>query len=180
YLGLALLRLDHVVVRYTERSPGDGAGQEVDEDLDVIQNSLQHALQEVRAISAGLGLPQLGNLTLPDTLARVVRAHERRTGTNVIVSVDSLPEQAPLPVKITLYRFVQEALNNAYRHAGGVGQQIQVRCDATELSVEVSDQGPGFDGTQESNWDGHLGLVGMRERIESLGGQFRIESEPGR
>jgi signal transduction histidine kinase len=180
YLGLALLRLDHVVVCCTEPSPTNTDGDEIEEDLEVIQSSLQHALQEVRAISAGLGLPQLGNLTLTDILTRVVRAHERRTATNVILSVAGLPEQAPLPVKITVYRFIQEALNNAYRHGGGVGQQVEVRCDDTELSVEVLDQGPGFDGAQDSDWDKHLGLVGMRERVESLGGRFRIESQPGR
>jgi signal transduction histidine kinase len=179
YLSLALLRLDHVIVHDNEGSPGKGEGQQGNADLDVIQNALQQALQEIRAISAGLGLPQLGNFTVVETLTRIVRAHERRTGTTVTLSMGELPEQAPLPVKITLYRLVQEALSNAYRHAGGVGQQIQVSYEAAQLGVTVTDHGPGFDGTQETDGDKHLGLVGMRERVESLGGQFRIESEPG-
>ena len=84
-----------------------------------------------------------------------------------------------MPVKITLYRLVQEALTNAYRHAGGKGQRVVVQCDGRDLKVAVMDAGPGFDGGQEGDSAEHLGLVGMRERVESLGGQFAIESTPG-
>ena len=179
-LGLALLRLDHVIVRCTEcyRATAQDS-EDCDDDLEVIQDSLRRAMQEIRAVSGGLGLPQLGNLSLSETLARVVRIHERRTGTRVIMSLDNVPEQASLPVKITLYRLVQEALNNAYRHAGGLGQQVQVKGEAGHLWIEVSDQGPGFDRAQGTNGDEQLGLLGMRERVESLGGLFRIESAPG-
>jgi signal transduction histidine kinase len=145
----------------------------------VIESSLNHALQEVRAISCGLGLPQLGELALVETIARVVRAHERRTGTRVTLNLEGLPAQASLPVKITLYRVIQEALNNAYLHAGGISQHVRTRCEASDLIVEVSDQGSGFDATQVAGSDERLGLVGMRERVESLGGLFRIESDPG-
>ncbi len=48
------------------------------------------------------------------------------------------------------------------------------------LQLEVSDQGPGFLVGREADWDEHLGLVGMRERVESLGGIFQVQSEPGR
>jgi signal transduction histidine kinase len=176
-LGLALLRLDHVIAHF-ERCKG------TDEDaaqanLDVIQSSLRHALGEIRAISGGLSLPQLNNLSITETLERVVRAHERRTGTTVAMHLHTLPEEASLPVKITLYRFVQEALQNAFRHAGGAGQQVRAEQVDGSVVVDVSDQGPGFDGIPESEQEEHLGLLGMRERIESLGGAFSIHSEDG-
>lgn len=175
-VALALLRLDSVAAG-PQSSPGGGQSRE---EWDTIRSSLAHALQEVRVISAGLRLPELENLTLPETLARVVRGHERRTGTKVTLRLGSVPEEALLPVKITVYRVVQEALNNAYRHGGGIGQRVVVGCEAGRLSVEVADQGPGFDWAQMADWDGHLGLAGMRERVESLGGLFRIETGPGR
>ena len=179
-LSLALLRLD-AVMRRCEACPQAGAnGRREGDELGVIQNALADAMREVRAISAGLGLPELGRLTLAETLTRVVRAHERRTATRVALNADDLPDQAQLPVKITLYRFVQEALNNAYRHAGGIGQRVLTRREGDQLRVEVADSGPGFDGTLAFDGDEHLGLVGMRERIESLGGRFRVESTPGR
>jgi signal transduction histidine kinase len=109
----------------------------------------------------------------------VVRAHERRTATKVAITVGDLPEQAALPVKITLYRVIQEALSNAYRHAGGVDQRILVHCADDTLHIEVADGGPGIVGELTSNDVEHLGLIGMRERVESMGGQFRVNSIPG-
>jgi signal transduction histidine kinase len=140
---------------------------------------MQNALKEMRGIAAGLSLPQLADLGLPETITRVVRTHERRTGTQVALEMVGIPDQAPLPLKITVYRLLQEALNNAYRHAGGLGQRVRVTQAGTQLVVEISDDGPGFDPEQVTQWDGHLGLSGMRERVESLGGLFEIESLKG-
>lgn len=91
-----------------------------------------------------------------------------------------MPEQASLSVKITLYRVVQEALNNAYRHAAGAGQRVEARGLPGQIAIDISDQGPGFGPEQHEPPEEHLGIVGMRERVESLGGRFRIESAPGR
>jgi signal transduction histidine kinase len=176
-LGLALLRLDHVIVQSAQCRCATG-DHEVSTHLDIIQSSLRHALQEIRAISTGLGLPQLSTMAPAEILGRVVRTHERRTGTKVALTTQDLPEQASLPVKITLYRFVQEALTNAYRHAQGIGQAASASCAADQLSIEVRDSGPGFAGVPVDDCEQHLGLVGMRERVESLGGVFQIESVP--
>lgn len=175
-LSLALLRLEPMMTRYSAADPLDST---IAKDLDVVHGSLQRAMQEIRALSSGLGVPQLSHLTLPETLSRAVRVHEQRSQTQVALTLDGTPEQASLPVKITLYRLVQEALNNAYRHAGGRGQAVDVDYLNGQLHILVEDQGPGFDGNQTAEWDSHLGIVGMRERIESLGGDFRIESTPG-
>jgi signal transduction histidine kinase len=175
-LGLALLKLDALIGRSEQ---GQGAPGFV-EELTGIQSSLQNAHREVRAISSGLSLPQLAELSLPETVIRAVRAHERRTGSRVKLDVAPLPEQAALPVKITVYRVLQESLNNAYRHAGGANQQIRVFMDGDTLALEVSDDGPGFVPQPSATFNGHLGLAGMRERVESLGGTFSVKSEPGK
>ncbi|MCL5952432.1 MAG: sensor histidine kinase [Chloroflexi bacterium] len=178
-MSLAVLQLDKVMA-HAEMIQVNGSGSDQDgPDLAAVSQSLNHALQEVRAISAGMGLPQLQNLTVAETVARVVRSHERRTNTKVTLTTRDLPEQAPLSVKITLYRLVQEALTNAFQHAGGAGQHVTVGSLDGQLEVQVSDAGPGLNGIQESEWGEHLGLVGMRERVESLGGTFHIESRPG-
>jgi signal transduction histidine kinase len=124
-------------------------------------------------------VPQLAQLSIAETVARIVRAHERRTGTRVVVTIGEVPDQAPLPVKITLYRAIQEALSNAYRHAGGLDQQVHVGCADDTLHIEGADGGPGFVGEPSSNGIEHLGLIGMRERVESLGGQFHINNRSG-
>lgn len=176
-LGLALLRLDKLEPCTEAAQAALPASSRA--DFNVVQSSLQNALKEIRAISAGMGMPELGHLTLADTVARAVHAHERRTGTQVTVNTAGLPEAASLPVKITVYRLIQEALTNAYRHAGGIDQQVRVTCPGGELELMVSDGGPGFDDAHAPERDDHLGLVGMRERVESLGGTFILRTTPG-
>jgi len=112
-LGLALLRLDTVVAR-SETQADDNSG-----DLTAVETAVRTALQEVRAISGGLGVPELDHLSLTETLARVVKVQQRRTAMAVTTQFEPLPgqaplpEQAPLPVKIVAYRLIQEALSNA-------------------------------------------------------------------
>jgi signal transduction histidine kinase len=174
-LGAALLRMDRVIGQdQTFQTPILDTIYK--EQLPAIQSSLQNAIQEVRALASGLGLPQLEALRLEEVLTRVVNSHERRTGTQVKLTTNGLPGHADLSVKITVYRIVQEALNNAFRHAGGVGQAVSVTCEAGQIKIEVSDQGPGFDINQSIDWEQHLGLAGMRERVESQGGAFTVES----
>ena len=178
-LGLALMRLDRVIATSEGCNLLNAHSQNCHQELEDVQRSMRTAMQEIRGISGGLGLPQLGNMTLPQTLARVVYVHERRTGTKVATTFNAVPEKAPLSVKITVYRVIQEALSNSYRHAGGKGQQLQVNGSDDHLNIQVSDEGPGFHVVYQAEWDKHLGLGGMRERVESLGGEFRIESAPG-
>jgi signal transduction histidine kinase len=176
-LGLVLLRLDQVIA-HSENSPTEN-GDHLREELGGVKSSVQAALQEVRAISGGLGLPDLDRLTLSETLTRVVKTHQRRTGTQVVTTFNQLPEQVPLPVKITIYRIIQEALSNAFRHAQGLGQAVGVTATNDRIEIEVSDRGSGFKHETANDEIEHLGLVGMRQRVESLGGSFKIESEPG-
>ncbi|MFN8454143.1 MAG: sensor histidine kinase [Anaerolineae bacterium] len=179
-LSLAILELGKIIKRNSVVCRlALAEGDLCQEQLDEIQTTLQQTLKDIRAIAAGLGLPHLQELSLAETVIRVVRAHERRTRTKVTLILDDLLEQVSLPVKITLYRFVQEALNNAYRHAGGVDQQVTVSIKMSYLNIEVSDHGPGFDVKQAAHSDEHLGLAGMHERAESLGGFFQIKSEVG-
>jgi len=175
-LGLVLLKLDALIGRSEQAQ----ALPAFVEELNSLQSSLQNAQKEIRAISSGLSLPQLVELSLAETVIRAVRAHERRTGSRVTLDVAPLPEQAALPVKITVYRVLQESLNNAFRHAGGANQQIRAFMDGDLLALEISDDGPGFVMQPTMALNGRLGLAGMRERVESLGGRFSVKSEPGK
>jgi signal transduction histidine kinase len=73
---------------------------------------------------------------------------------------------------------LQESLANGFRHASGVSQRVEIIGRDGQLVVEVADAGKGFD-PQAVSADGHLGLAGMRERVEILGGTFDVESAPG-
>jgi signal transduction histidine kinase len=176
-MSFALLQLDHI----QERAAGGGSlngHAETEHDLSAIKTSLSRALEDVRATSTGLALPHLGNLTVAQTVEHAIRAHRRRTGSEVDVTIENLPESADVAVKIAIYRVIQESLANAWRHAGGAGQAVRVEREGEALCVTVSDRGPGFDITSSMPAE-HLGLVGMRERVESLGGMFKVTSGAG-
>ena len=79
-------------------------------------------------------------------------------------------------MRICVYRFVQETLNNGYRHAKAEGQSVRLSVTGNTVTVETSDTGPGFE--VASVQPKSLGLAGLRERIESLGGQFNINATP--
>jgi signal transduction histidine kinase len=177
-ISLALLRLDHVAARYAGAGSEATAREETTRDLELVERSLRHALQEVRATSAGLMLPKLAELSLPAVIDHATRAHRLRTRSAVAVEIGDLPDDAPLPTKIAIYRIVQEALTNAWRHAGGEGQTVKAARLDGSIRVEIADSGPGFDVATMGGVEEHLGLLGMRERVESLGGEFRIESGP--
>jgi signal transduction histidine kinase len=109
----------------------------------------------------------------------VIRDHHRRTQSKVQVSLEGLPEQVVLSVKITVFRLIQEALNNAFRHGCKDSQRVVLTRMQQTLKLEVSDNGSGFTWNENLVDGGHLGLQGMRERVESLGGQFELVSSPG-
>ncbi|MFC3831778.1 MULTISPECIES: sensor histidine kinase [Deinococcus] len=167
-LSYALLRLDSLGAHAT------GPQQEA---LGSVEQSLESALREVRAIATDLRLPDLAALTLREVLERALRDHRRRAGVDVPLDAAALPDDVPLPVKITAFRIVQEALNNAHRHAPG--GPVTVTADTADggwLVLRITDAGPGFTWCGAAP-DGHLGLVGMRERAESLGGTFTVRAQ---
>jgi signal transduction histidine kinase len=179
-LSFSLLHLDTLESSLDKPLTPD-TKQRYQKAVDMIQHSLTRATQEIRNIASGLRLPELEFLGFADMLERVIRDHERRTQSRVEVDFGQLPQQVPLPLKVTLFRLIQEALTNAYRHGEGKAQKVRVQMmsnSPSKLQIEISDQGPGFDPTQ-SQQHGHLGLMGMRERVESLGGSFQVESKVG-
>lgn len=168
-VALAALRLDSPAMT-------DPAveGEKRDREIVAIKSSLDDAMCEIRSICNGLMLPHVETAELPELLAMAVRAHQQRTGAAVELSVSGTARSLPSSEKLCIYRFVQEALNNGFRHAGGVGQSVTQTFEDGRLVVEVGDCGPGFD-PAEIRAEG-LGLAGLRERVESLGGHFVVES----
>jgi signal transduction histidine kinase len=148
------------------------------EEFRVIRSSLQSAMADLRAISAGLQLPEIDRLSVSEIVARAIRDYERKTGATVTLNTVNGQEPACLSVKITLYRLLQESLTNGFRHANGSAQHVQAKTEGGRLTVEVSDRGTGFNPAAIIP-EGHLGLVGMRERVEILGGSFDLQSTVG-
>lgn len=168
-IGLAALKVEHV-----RRA---GTAEKREQELQILDTVLEDAQRDIRTISKGLMLPEIEGLPLAEVIGRAARTHEQRTGTAVAVRCEEVSQPLSSAVKICVYRFVQEGLNNAFRHAGGNGQVVTCGVEGTDLCLTVEDSG----GTAPANPagpDSGLGLVGLRERVESLGGTFRMGKVP--
>lgn len=175
-IAFALMRFDEFSAncRNCASSPST-----TEQELRSIHSALQSSLRDVRKISSGLAVPGMTELSLADTARRAVRDFERLSGISVQTRIDDTLDKAPLSVKITVYRLLQESLNNCWRHAPKGEPEVQVKQTGTEVLVIIADHGAGFD-PQSAAVAGRLGLAFMRERVRLLGGIFEIDSAPGR
>jgi signal transduction histidine kinase len=160
--------------RHCAAAPADAT-----QELRSIHSALESSLRDVRKISSGLAIHGMSELSLGDTARRAVRDFERMTGQTVQQKIGESLGNAPLSVKITVYRLLQESLTNCRRHAPGGSPQVDVHQNSGEVLVTITDHGAGFD-PQSAAVAGRLGLAFMRERVRLLGGIFEIDSAPGR
>ena len=82
-------------------------------------------------------------------------------------------------VETVLFRVAQEALNNVTRHAGTHQAGVRITYAEDKVCLTVADRGQGFDASESFTAPRGWGLAGMRERVESVGGEFRLVSLPG-
>lgn len=140
------------------------------------------ALAELRSLIAGLRPPALDDLGLVSALQAFARQWLEEQGITVHFTVLLLPERLSPPVEIAIFRIVQEALTNCGKHAQAHRVAVELRVEQGWLHVRVTDDGRGFDaaGVQADALHGaHVGLLGMRERAELLGGTLELHSVPG-
>jgi signal transduction histidine kinase len=168
-ISLAALTVEHVRRAQTPTKH--------EEELQLLNSVLSEALHDIRTMSKGLMLPEIEDLPIPEIIKRVASSHERRTGTKVAVHCSDISHPLTHGIKICAYRFLQEGLNNAFRHAGGNGQVVTCGLDDSVLNLVVQDDGGAGIGGHASA-DAGLGLFGMRERVESLGGIFKLTQLP--
>ena len=134
----------------------------------------------VRKISGDLRPPLLDEVGLFPALRVYVDAQSALSGVTIELETEGTDGARLDPAReIACFRVVQESLTNALRHAAP--QRIQVRAvrRPTTLSLSIADDGRGFDTATLAAPAGHLGVVGMQERIRARGGRLRIDSRPG-
>jgi len=178
-LSLAMLRLDRLQQRAQQGDPPSAV------EIAEVEDVLQEAMTDMRAVAAGLRLPELTSMTAEEVAARAVEDHERRSDADVQLDAHDMPPDVPLPVRIALFRAMQESLSNATRHGGVDVVQVELhgktssgRSGRAGLLLVVRDAGTGFDPSILASNEG-LGLAGIREQAEVLGGTFAISSAPG-
>jgi len=174
--SLSALRIGLSAAARSDRP--EALGQAVRRSVD----HLEEAIANLRALITDLRPAALDELGVQAALEGLAE-RTRRRGVEVDVSVALAREQGHAPARYvgeletTLYRIVQEALTNAAKHGEAKRAVVEVHEDSRTVHVSVRDDGCGFD--PEADTDG-FGLLGMRERVELLGGELRIDSTPAR
>ncbi len=159
------------------RPRSSAARQQLERALDLAQRTVR----EARIVVANLRPTALDDFGLAAALKLEVETL-RREGWEIDYCQEFGGERLPAPVETALFRMAQEALNNVRKHAGTTKVKIVLGRSEQIVRLEVQDRGQGFDPKAVPNHGGadeRVGLVGMRERITLLGGEFTIESAPG-
>lgn len=139
--------------------------------LEQIEQRVDALMAEIRTVSHLLHPPMLDLLGLRSSILWYAKEFQRRTQIQTSVNVpESLPKFEPAG-ETALFRIIQECLTNIHKHAKASNVAIKVSIDET-FQLEITDDGVGFaDGFCEG-----VGLRGMRERLNELGGTLRVES----
>ena len=149
-----------------------------EEPLVQIRELVASALADVRRLTTELRPPALDDFGLEAALERLASVHAGKAGLNVQLNVGQPANPLPATHDTAVYRIVQEALTNVVKHAQAKSVSIVVAYAAGSVRCVIEDDGAGF--VPGSVREGALGLVGMRERVNLLGGRFEVQAAPGR
>ena len=157
------------------------AGPAAQPQLDECMALLRRAGEQVRRLAIQLRPPMLETAGLDAAVRWLAEQHQRQTG--VVTHVAGHVHDVPGDLAIACFRVTQEALTNVVRHARARHAWIELSQSEALLEVVVRDDGAGFDvdrTLEQAAARGSLGLLGMRERVELVGGKLEVDSAPGR
>lgn len=139
----------------------------------------EQAMGDIRTVSYLLHPPFLDEAGLSSALRWYARGFAERSGIKVNLDLQDPLQRLPLDTETVLFRVVQEALTNIHRHAGSKTAHIRLQRDAESLVLAIEDQGTGIPSAaleRITNGGGGVGIAGMSERIEQLGGRLELIS----
>lgn len=161
----------------------DACTPQVIEQLQAIETSIQQQVSELRAYAGLLRPPTLSKFGL----GKAIRSHidtfsEKNPGLTIRFEKFQDEDQLPEEFRLAIFRIFQESLTNIAKHANASEANVSLEITETYVRLSVIDNGGGFE--LPYDWlalarQGHLGLVGMRERAEAIGGELEIISHPG-
>ncbi len=164
-------------------SNGEGLDEKSRLDLEELRQQVNDVMQDIRRLSQDLRPAALDRLGLLPALQWLASDVEKYSGLKVRVNISGEERRLPEEAELVLFRIVQEAMRNAWRHAQATEVGIDVESGEKEMKITIRDDGKGFavpgaiDNLARS---GKLGLAGMQERARLLGGNIAIRSEVGK
>lgn len=149
-------------------------------ELRELKQMVRDSLAEVRQIIFDLRPMELDDLGLVPTLRRYLAKFQEKHGIQTHFVLFGEERRLQGPIEVALFRSVQEALNNIWKHAGATLATVKLDMSNPEITVHIVDDGKGFDVNKRGKKkQGHYGLLGIQERIQLLGGQVEFRSRIG-
>lgn len=156
---------------------------ELRKELAELKAMVKGSLVEIRRIIFNLRPMVLDDLGLAPTLRRFLEALKEETGVAAELVVLGKEQRLPGTVEVTVFRLIQEAVNNARKHARPGRILVRLEFTDTKVNLQVKDDGIGFDveeAREKSSKNKSFGLLSMEERVDLLGGELHITSAPGK
>lgn len=156
---------------------------EARKQFDEIGATVAQTLEEVRTIAYNLRPHHLEQLGLTTAIRAMIEKSAESSGIGMIGDLDDLDGVFPPDQEITIYRIIQESVNNVIKHASAREAHVAVRCHEHHVEITIRDDGQGFASaasTAGAAPHGGFGLKGLAERVQMLGGTHTIDSRPGR
>jgi signal transduction histidine kinase len=161
------------------KNSGDQSVQEIAATL---EDMTVEALEGVRRLALELRPPALDDLGLDAALGELAQRFGEQLGIAIDYQARGPKERLPASIELILYRVAQEALTNIAKHARATCVTVDLDRSDRDVSISVRDDGRGFDlqsATARDDQGLGLGLFGMAERVELVGGAFRIWTQRG-
>jgi signal transduction histidine kinase len=178
-LGQQLLIIKNWAVLALSNLDGE---KRLKEPLDEISSAASHAVEEMRGIAYNLRPYQLEKLGLTAALRGLIGRVAASSNIRFAGEIDNVDGLFAQEVEISIYRIVQEALNNTLKHSQATEGRVLVATNSGRLELLIEDNGRGFipqDGSTPQQSPRGFGLLGITERVRMLGGRVVIQSAPG-
>jgi two-component system, NarL family, sensor histidine kinase DegS len=164
------------------KQQGDQLSPQIKQQLDSFKDSMFRTSEDLRKLSINLRPSILDDIGLTDALSWLVNKLNDET-MKVELTISGELRKLPPDTDVIIFRFVQEALNNAKKHSEATRVNVYINFSYETISVKVQDNGKGFvmqNPARQLILNGKLGITGMQEKARFLGGRFDIFSEPGK
>ncbi|HER43376.1 MAG TPA: PAS domain S-box protein, partial [Candidatus Eisenbacteria bacterium] len=157
-----------------------GGGEESERLFQDVRDNLLKITESTRRISYSLHPAMLEDLGLIPAINWYAEKFARSKKLRVEIESVGFDREPPQHIALTLYRVAQEALSNVVRHADAERAVITITKGYPNIIMIIEDDGKGFAAKGGRIRGAGLGIIGMRERVEGMGGRFIIRSEPGK
>ena len=159
--------------------------EDAKQNLQELRRQIRCCLADIRQLIFDMRPMSLDDLGLVPAVRQLVKKLSDRKILNAELKVDGQERVLDKHVEVTLFRIIQESLNNIHRHAGVEEGYVRMLFAPDHLAILIEDHGNGFDQERlleerkNPDGDGHFGMIGMEERAKIIGANLTVASEPG-